>query len=90
MAFDLGLENKVVVITGGATGIGFATGLEFARQGAHVAICGRSEAKLAKAREAFAAEGFSSSPRRWMCATPRSCTPLATTSSKSSAAWMCG
>ena len=77
MAFDLGLENKVVVITGGATGIalaigrltglsvsglllciGFATGLEFARQGAHVAICGRSEAKLAKAREAFAAEGF--------------------------------
>ena len=41
MAFDLGLENKVVVITGGATGIGFATGLEFARQGAHVAICGR-------------------------------------------------
>ena len=46
------------LITGGATGIGFATGLEFARQGAHVAICGRSEAKLAKAREAFAAEGF--------------------------------
>ena len=58
MAFDLGLENKVVVITGGATGIGFATGLEFARQGANVAICGRSEEKLAKAKEAFAAEGF--------------------------------
>ncbi len=90
MAFDLGLENKVVVITGGATGIGFATGLEFARQGAHVAICGRSEAKLAKAREAFAAEGFELFTEALDVCDAGSCTPLATTSSKSSAAWMCG
>lgn len=50
MSFDLGLEGKSVVITGGATGIGFATALEFARQGAKVAICGRSQEKLDKAR----------------------------------------
>ena len=58
MAFDLGLEKKSVVITGGATGIGFATALEFARQGAQVAICGRSEDKLRAAREAAEQEGL--------------------------------
>ena len=58
MAFDLGLENKVAVITGGATGIGFATALELSRQGAHVAICGRTEKKLANAREIAAKEGI--------------------------------
>lgn len=58
MSFDLGLENKVAVITGGGTGIGYATALELSRQGVHVAICGRSESKLQKARESAAAEGI--------------------------------
>lgn len=58
MAFDLGLEKKSVVITGGATGIGFATALEFARQGAQVAICGRSEEKLRAAQKQAEEEGL--------------------------------
>jgi len=34
-----GLPGKVVVVTGGATGLGRAVALEFARQGCHVAFC---------------------------------------------------
>lgn len=43
---DLHLKGKAVVVTGGATGIGRAVALEFLREGARVAVCGRSEAKL--------------------------------------------
>ncbi|MGH2458851.1 MAG: SDR family NAD(P)-dependent oxidoreductase, partial [Chloroflexota bacterium] len=31
-------SNKVVIVTGGALGIGRATSLEFAREGAHVVV----------------------------------------------------
>lgn len=58
MAFELGLEGKVVVITGGASGIGFATAVEFARQGAKVAICGRTVGKLMKAKEQMQEQGL--------------------------------
>jgi len=34
-------ENKVVMITGGSTGIGFATAMAFAREGAKVFFCAR-------------------------------------------------
>ena len=37
------LENKVAVITGGTAGIGAATALLFAREGAKVTVWGRSE-----------------------------------------------
>lgn len=48
---ELGLKGKTVVITGGATGIGKACALAFAAAGCKVAICGRSEIKLATAKE---------------------------------------
>lgn len=40
------LENKVAVVTGGNSGIGFATAQLFAQQGAHVTITGRNRRTL--------------------------------------------
>ncbi len=37
------LENKVALITGGTSGIGEATAILFAKEGAHVTITGRNE-----------------------------------------------
>lgn len=40
------LENKVAVITGGATGIGLATAKKFVEEGAYVFIMGRRQSEL--------------------------------------------
>lgn len=50
---ELGLQDKVVFITGGSKGIGRACATEFAREGANVAICARNEAGLREAAQAI-------------------------------------
>src|SRR5690242_14664652 len=40
---DLGLKNKVVIVSGASRGLGFATALSFAKEGAKVAICSRKK-----------------------------------------------
>jgi len=46
-----GLEEKVVVVTGGSRGIGLELARNFLAQGARVVICGRKQEKLAAAVE---------------------------------------
>lgn len=55
---ELNLRGKSVVVTGGATGIGEAAALEFAREGAIVSICGRREDRLREMAEKAALEGL--------------------------------
>lgn len=43
---DLGLRNRVAIVTGSSMGIGKATAQSFAEEGAKVAICSRNEVKL--------------------------------------------
>ncbi|HKU47641.1 MAG TPA: SDR family NAD(P)-dependent oxidoreductase [Burkholderiales bacterium] len=59
---DLGLKDKLVLVTGGSKGIGFAAAKAFLAEGARVAIASRSQENLDKACaacpgiEAFAAD----------------------------------
>jgi len=54
----LGLEGKVVLITGGSKGIGLACAQAFAAEGARVAIASRSRENLDRAREILSKDGF--------------------------------
>ncbi|MBT2746855.1 MULTISPECIES: SDR family oxidoreductase [unclassified Lysobacter] len=51
------VRNKVVVITGGSSGIGLATAEKVAAAGAVTVIVARGEAELFKARDAMKAQG---------------------------------
>lgn len=52
------VADKVVLVTGGSSGIGLATAHRLAEAGARTLICGRDEAKLAAARAGIQARGF--------------------------------
>ncbi len=45
---DLGLKSKIAVVTGGSEGIGKATVLRLAQEGANVALCARRQEPLDK------------------------------------------
>ena len=55
---DLGLKNKVAVVTGGTMVIGLATAKVLAREGAQVVICGRSQEKMDAAITVAKEEGI--------------------------------
>ena len=43
------LKNKIAIVTGGSSGIGFATAKRFVEEGAYVFIAGRRQSELDKA-----------------------------------------
>lgn len=53
----INLTNKVAVVTGGNSGIGYATAKEFVAQGAKVVITGRNKESLEKAAAELGATG---------------------------------
>lgn len=53
----LGLEGRGVVVTGGSRGIGRATALAFADEGAHVALCARGAEALQRTADEVRARG---------------------------------
>jgi len=53
---DLRLKDKVAVITGGSVGIGLAVARGLAREGSHVVLCARDEARVVEQARQIAAE----------------------------------
>ena len=80
--------HQTAIVTGGATGIGYAVAAQFVERGANVLLNGRTPAKLAGAAEKLGNPIASLSspptspslPMRRLSSTPRS---------SASAAWMC-
>ncbi len=53
---DLLLRDRVALVTAGSLGLGFATALQLAREGALIAICSRNEAHVSAATDAIETE----------------------------------
>jgi 3-oxoacyl-[acyl-carrier protein] reductase len=56
---DLGLRNKVAIVTGSSRGLGLASARALAAEGCKVTICGRTRETLDTAREAVSRAGGS-------------------------------
>jgi 3-oxoacyl-[acyl-carrier protein] reductase len=61
---ELGLKDRVALITGASKGIGRAIALELAAEGCHLALCARGEEELGKVRDLAAARGVRCVARR--------------------------
>ena len=49
LAMDLGLRDKIAVVTGSSRGLGLAAAKALAAEGGRICVCARTESKLAEA-----------------------------------------
>lgn len=54
---EIDFKGRTVLITGGSRGLGLVLAREFAREGAHIALCARDDAELAQAKEDLEGHG---------------------------------
>src|SRR5215470_14034878 len=59
---DLGLTDKIALITGGTSGIGLAIARKLAAEGCRIAICGRDRTKLDRAVASLGSAGAKGFP----------------------------
>ena len=50
---DFGIKNKVALVQGASSGLGYATALELAREGCRLAICSRDETRIQSAAKSI-------------------------------------
>ena len=62
MSVEIGFENQVVLVTGGATGLGFATATVFGKAGARIALNDLDGDRASHACQQLAADGISARP----------------------------
>ena len=53
---DFGLKNKIVIVSGASQGLGYASALSFAKEGAKIAICSRKKDRIEKAADQIRSE----------------------------------
>src|ERR1043166_4633672 len=53
---DLGLKGRVALVAAASGGIGYASALELAREGARLFVCSRDEGRIGEAAERIRAE----------------------------------
>src|SRR5215207_11766837 len=68
---ELGLEDKVAVVTGSSKGIGKAIAVELAREGCRVALAARGEKDLRREGSRRSGRGCSLQWMLWRCASRR-------------------
>ena len=56
---DLGIKDRVAIVTGGSRGLGRMSALALAREGVNVAICGRTQSTLDKTVDELKSLGVS-------------------------------
>jgi 3-oxoacyl-[acyl-carrier protein] reductase len=65
---DLGLRNRVYLVTGGSRGLGFAAAEALVSEGAHVVLSSRNEASVAAAAARLAAGPTAAGTAAWIAA----------------------